>query len=471
MGCILQKIGEESEIVESQQTRLSKQASDLVPIASGAMVKGKIYERLGVRTVINCTSTTTPLGQGVMHPDVIEVMAEAAESPVPILELDRQCCKIIARTCGAESALLTTSAAGGLALAFAGCAMRETELAEFNPFAEPLHRPPKDSHRIRELIQRQLFNPSGVKGIKNEMVVPMGHESIYTITGVYAGLKPVWAGTKEKCTAEQLESKITNSTACIFFSGEMIWFHGVKADCATDILSGVAPVATPEPYELSLEDVIQVAHKHDVPVVMDAAYTIPPVGNLKKWVKMGVDIACYCGGKSICGPSDVGFNLGRESLIKLAACHRFPYHGLGRGMKIDKTQMVALTKALQMYPQLIEDNLDGAKKVAKWLVEVLSKLPHVESVEWKIGKMGTLRYWPIVCLRLDESGLGMKTQQVVNLLYDGDPCIWVVGPESYYCPGGISINCQTLYHGTRKSPGNERIVFKRFKQILTKKRF
>jgi len=429
-----------------------------------------IYEELGVRRVINCAGSVTPLGQGVMHPEVVKAMAEAAESPVPILELDRRCCEIIAEICGAEAALLTTSAAGGLDLAFAGCAMRETDLANCEPFPENLHRPPKDLRRIMALVQKQSYRPSEIKGIKTEFIVPMGHECIYSISGVHAGLKLIWAGTKEKCTPEQLEEKITDQTAAIFFLGTMVWTHGAKDVSATDILSGIPPAPTPKPYELSLEEVIEVGHKHNVPIVMDAAYTIPPVENLGKWVKMGVDIACYCGGKSICGPNDVGFNVGRKDLMRLSACHRFPYHGIGRGMKIDKTQMVAMTKALQIYPKTVKDNLKGAKKVADWLTKEMKKLPHIKSVYQGIAEMGILRGWPYVRVTLDEESLGMKTQDVVNLLYDGEPCIWTHVPALGSGIAWIEISCQTLYHGTRKFPGNERLVFKRFKEILTKKR-
>jgi L-seryl-tRNA(Ser) seleniumtransferase len=432
--------------------------------------KTRIYEELGVRRVINCAGAITLLGQGVMHRDVVKAMAEAAESPVPILELDRRCCEIIANICGAESALLTTSAAGGLDLAFAGCAMRETELANCEPFPENLHRPPKDLLKIMTLVQKQFYKPNEIKGIKNEFVVPMGHECIYTICGVRAGLKPVWAGTKERCTQEQLEEKITHQTAAIFFLGTMVYTQGAKDISATDILSGVPPVAYPRPYELPLEDVIEVGHKHNVPVVMDAAYTIPPVENLRRWVEMGVDITCFCGGKSICGPNDVGFNVGRKDLIKLAACHRFPYHGLGRGMKIDKTGMVAMTKALQIYPKTVKDNLKGAKRVADWLTKEMKKLPNIKLVEQDIGQTGMLRYWPYVRIMLNEETLGLTRQDVVSLLYDGDPCIWTHSPALGGDTNVIEISCQTLYHGTRKFPGNERIVYKRFREILTKKR-
>jgi len=65
--------------------------------------------------------------------------------------------------------------------------------------------------------------------------------------------------------------------------------------------------------------------------------------------------------------------------------------------------------------------------------------------------------------------------EVASMLQLGNPPIWLYGPKSYsrvhfYKNPGLTMNCQTLYHGTRKFPGNERLVVKRFEEILTKKR-
>jgi len=435
-----------------------------------------IYEELGVRRVINCASHYTPLGQNVMHHDVVQAMAEAAESPVPILELERKCAKIIANICGAEDALLTTSATGGILLAFAGAAMRETELTKYDPFAEPLHHLPKELRDIMKLVQLQFLDPSKIKGIKTEFIVPMAHESYYTAQGVFAGLKPVFAGTKEKCTQEQIAGKISDKTAAIWFNGEMMWAYGypdARGRHGTDVLSGVAPVPLAKAYEASLEEIIEVGHQHNVPIIMDAALTIPPVENLSKWSKMGVDIACFCGGKTVGGPMDVGFNVGRKDLIRLSACHRFPFHGIGRGMKIDKTQMVAVTKALQRYPQEVEEAMKFGHKVADWLVGELNTIPHIKDAEKKIGQYplsGSMHY-PYVRFKVDEAGLGLKTEDVINLLYDGEPCIWVWGPGNIYCPGGIGMNCSIIYlTSNRRYPGNERMIVARLREIVTKKR-
>jgi len=71
--------------------------------------------------------------------------------------------------------------------------------------------------------------------------------------------------------------------------------------------------------------------------------------------------------------------------------------------------------------------------------------------------------------------LDASQDEVASMLQLGNPPIWLYGPKSYsrvhfYKNPGLTMNCQTLYHGTRKFPGNERLVVKRFEEILTKKR-
>ena len=437
-----------------------------------------IYEKYGIRPVINCQCPLTPLGGGIMPSEVVDAMVEAAKNCVSIRMLDVKCGRIIADICGAEAALITASTTSGLVLSAASCAMRNTEMINYDPWrdAESLRSP--DIGKINRLVQRQLYNPSEIEGIRTEVIVPLGHETIYTICMVNGGLRPVWAGDKKRCRPEDIEKLITNKTAAIFLCyEELIHKHPTQiAAHQTDILSGIPPVPLPDGYDMPFQQVLEISKKQDVPVILDAAFSIPPLENLRKFAEMGVGLTSYCGGKSICAPHDVGFTVGQKKLVKLAACHRFPFQGVGRGFKIDKTEMIAMTKALQIYPRTVKDNLRGAKRVAAFLEKELKKLPHVKSVVTKIPEIGVNRSWPVVGVELDEESLEMTMDNVADQLGRGSPPIFVSGPSDKGSrtdfPGEpcIAINCQTLYHGTRKIPGNERIVLKRFKEILTKKR-
>jgi L-seryl-tRNA(Ser) seleniumtransferase len=80
-----------------------------------------IYERLGVRTIINAAGTMMRLGGTQMLPEVVVAMVEAAGSLVRIDELQAAAGALIARHTGAEAGYVTNGASGGLTLAAAAC--------------------------------------------------------------------------------------------------------------------------------------------------------------------------------------------------------------------------------------------------------------------------------------------------------------------------------------------------------------
>ena len=61
---------------------------------------------------------------------------------------------------------------------------------------------------------------------------------------------------------------------------------------------------------VSIEEVLRIARKHAVPVIVDSASLLPPVSNLTKFVDLGVDLSIFSGGKGISGPNDTGIVLG-----------------------------------------------------------------------------------------------------------------------------------------------------------------
>jgi len=85
-----------------------------------------IYEKLGVKRIINAWGTITSLGGSLMLPEVIEAMDEAAKAFVDMDELQRQAGKVIAEKTGAEAAYATSGAAAALVLAVAACMTGKT---------------------------------------------------------------------------------------------------------------------------------------------------------------------------------------------------------------------------------------------------------------------------------------------------------------------------------------------------------
>ena len=80
-----------------------------------------VYERLGVRTIINAKGPATRLSGGIMHPEVAGAMVEASQHCVEMAELQARASEIIAEITGAEAGLVTAGAAAGLMLGAAAC--------------------------------------------------------------------------------------------------------------------------------------------------------------------------------------------------------------------------------------------------------------------------------------------------------------------------------------------------------------
>src|SRR3990172_5989036 len=75
-----------------------------------------IYERLGVRRVVNGAAPLTRLGGSVMPPVVRQAMMEAAESFVDVVELQRAVSARIADLTHNEAAYVPSGAAAALTL-------------------------------------------------------------------------------------------------------------------------------------------------------------------------------------------------------------------------------------------------------------------------------------------------------------------------------------------------------------------
>src|SRR5215212_1216343 len=80
------------------------------------MTMSTIYDRLGVRRLINARGTHTRLGGTLMRPAVLEAMQEAAGAYVVLDDLQDKASEVIARATGAEAGMVTGGAEAGLLL-------------------------------------------------------------------------------------------------------------------------------------------------------------------------------------------------------------------------------------------------------------------------------------------------------------------------------------------------------------------
>src|SRR5215203_3548115 len=98
-----------------------------------------IYERLGVRPVINAAAAQTIIGGSIMSESVLAAMHDAAQSFISLTEFHDRVGERIAELTNNEAAAVTCGAAAGLLIAAGACIVRDqfdraTELPDLSGF-------------------------------------------------------------------------------------------------------------------------------------------------------------------------------------------------------------------------------------------------------------------------------------------------------------------------------------------------
>src|SRR5438270_13387956 len=90
-------------------------------LSAAALGSQNVYERIGVRPLINGRGTWTYLSGSLILPEVRAAMDAASRQFVDLFELQAGVGKRLAALSGAESGMITSGSAGAMAAATAGC--------------------------------------------------------------------------------------------------------------------------------------------------------------------------------------------------------------------------------------------------------------------------------------------------------------------------------------------------------------
>lgn len=326
------------------------------------------YDDLGVPRLINAAGTLTRLGGSLMDAEVTSAMAEAARSFVRMDALHAAASRRIAEATGAEAGLVTAGAAASLTLAAAAC-LAGNDLA----------------------IMDRLPDTTG---LPNEIIIPRSHRNGYDHALRAAGARLVDVGLAERTRDPQpweIEAAITDRTVALAFS------------------VGFSP--------LELPAVAAVAARRQLPLIVDASAALPPKSNLQRFIDAGATLVAFSGGKAIRGPQASGILCGRRDLIASAALqmwdmdflpelwnppaelidagqiHRgVPNHGIGRGMKVGKEEIVGLLVALERF--LARDDAAECARLTKITEAIVAGLAGIDDVRVTLVPRDEL--WPIV---------------------------------------------------------------------------
>jgi uncharacterized pyridoxal phosphate-dependent enzyme len=365
------------------------------------------YEDLGIRRVINASATLTRLGGSLMPQPVVAAMAEGAEHFIDLPEAQIAVGKRIAELTHNEACYISSGAAAGIAIAVAACIAGED--------------PAK--------IARFPYLTDG----KTEVIIHRAHRNGYDHAARQTGATLMEIGMAHTTQPWELEEAISPRTACV------LWFAGAS------YARGALP----------LPQVVEIAHKHGVPVLVDAAAQIPPVSSLWHFTKeQGADIAIISGGKGLRGPQSSGLVLGRADIVTACRANGSPNHSVGRPMKVGKEEMLGLLAAVEwMLAQDEEATLAGYEQtVQRWLAG-LRDLPGVTTERGYPSEAGQPHSRAIVHIGADHP---LTRDQVVAALWDSNPRIAVSPIDT----DAIALNPQTM------EPGEAEIVLNQLRAVL-----
>ncbi|MEZ4707029.1 MAG: aminotransferase class V-fold PLP-dependent enzyme [Caldilineaceae bacterium] len=353
-----------------------------------------IYDTLNVRPVINAIGAFTRLSGSLMAPEVVQAMAEASRHFVLMEDLQFQAGKVIAELTGAEAGYVTSGAQAGLVLSIAACI---TGL---------------DPHKMDKLPHTEEM--------PNQVIMAKAHRNHYDHAVEAAGGRLVEVGTAELCRPADIEAAINAQTVAVL---HLPWPKG----------------------QITLAETAAVAHRHNIPVVVDGAGKLDDPTNLRNFIAQGADLVVFSGGKYIRGPQASGFVAGRRNLIAAIAWQHLdmdavqevwtaprellgvahmpfmPRQGIGRGYKAGKEEIVGLITALRLFVQ--RDHAAERARCARQVQTIVDGLADVAHVHAEVMAPEPGRALPLARVRIDQQALGMSGHDFILALKTGEPSI------------------------------------------------
>jgi len=378
-------------------------AAGLIPtkaFAKAPAAKRNILKELGIRTFINAAGTYTAMTASLMHDEVVETIKQSAKQFAMLDEVQDKVGEKIAELCHAEAATVTAGCWSALVLGTAGV--------------------------LTGMDMKKVAQLPDVTGMKAEVIVQKGHNIGYVHALTNTGAKIV-----EIETVQELEKAINEKTA-------MMWF-----------LNTYAPMG-----KIQHEEWVAIAKKHKIPTMIDMAADVPPVSNLWKYNELGFDLVCVSGGKAMCGPQSAGILMGRKDLIAAARLSAPPRGGnIGRGMKVNKEEIVGMYVALEKY---INQDHDAEWKMWESKIDsIKTAVNSVEGVTTEISVPPIANHTPLLFIKWDESKVKTSNKDLMLKLRTGSPSIEVMANGT-----GINITVFMLQEG------EEKIVAKRVREEL-----
>lgn len=342
-----------------------------------------IYEQFGITPGINARGNQTLLGGSTPPPEVQKAMDEATNSGfVDFDQLLRKTGEFIADTLGTEQAFVTSGAAAAIALGSAAALAGSDR--------DKMGRLPDTS------------------GMKSEFVFQKAQNYKYRRCFTIPGARIVEAGDEDGCTVDQMEAAIGPDTAAIAYFENGQWGDNV----------------------VSLDEARELADKHGLPLVVDAAGQMYPLDRFTRVAQTG-DLVAF-GAKYFGSPHSTGICTGRAEWVESAFQQNFlgfetaNLRGLalpfGRAFKTDRGEVMGVAVALRRWFTINHEERIAMEDAKRHVIAgAVAEIPGVEGV---IPPGPIVGASIIVEVHIDAAVTGKDGNRVMRELEEGDPPIW-----------------------------------------------
>src|SRR5579884_531627 len=299
-----------------------------VKMAAAAVAEtgANLYRAIGVRPLINCRGTFTIITGSQTLPEVKKAMDEASRSYVQMDELMEGVSKRLAEITGAEWGIVT-----------AGCCAALTHTT---------------AAAIAGAVPERMQRLPDLTGLKSEVIIPEYSRNVYDHAIRMLGVKIV-----EVRDRAELESAFNERTAMVY----ILAGPGDEGPLGTQVVS-------------------EVAKRHNVPVIVDAAAEILTIPNVH--LQRGATAVAYSGGKCIRGPQSAGLLLGEKNLLQAAWANSAPHHAFGRSLKVGKEEIMGMLAAVEMWVK--RDHKAEWALWEAWLNHIAESVKQVEGVTTEV---------------------------------------------------------------------------------------
>ena len=331
-----------------------------------------LYERYGLRRVINAYDKSTALSGAIVPPQIVEVVAECLRHPYELDAIQNAAGAAIAEATGAEWGCVTACAAAGITL---GVAASMTGA---------------DAAKVAQLPD--------TNGMPNRAVIQKGHCISFgaPVSQMIrlSGAEVVEAGHANACRPWQIEHELARGSVAALVAVES--YHTVR-------YGGVG-----------LPDLARLAHGAGVPLIVDGA---TQELRLRELVATGADLV-ICSAHKYLASTTAGIVAGRRDLVEAV---KLQSQGIGRGMKAGKEAIFGVLAAFES--PVWRDTPQWTAEQERKAERIVGLLAGIDGLTVAIDPDPNGCPFPRVRLWLDAEATGHRPASLRAALAKGDPTV------------------------------------------------